>query len=314
MSDLHRLRTWMALDAGQTAVKARVLSPGQDDVDVTVPGVKTNLPLGPQIVEVVAEVSRLVGVRAPLVAIGSTGLTSAEADAGALLTLLRGHGVTEVCLAHDSVSSYLGALGDQRGAVVAAGTGSIILALGRHHVARVDGWGHIMGDSGSGFWIGREGLRAAMRAYDGRGPETAIVALVRERWPDLEAAYIPLQSDADQVRIVASFSQSVAAVASTDPVAARICAQAGSDLAESVAASLRRVDEPVDDPPGTVVATLGKVFGSDFVHASFVRGLAERVPAASIIPPAGTGLDGVSLMPTLGREHPLRKLISVASA
>ncbi len=46
-------------------------------------------------------------------------------------------------------------------------------------VARVDGWGNIMGDAGSGYWIGREALDAVMRAYDGRGPQTALTDVVR---------------------------------------------------------------------------------------------------------------------------------------
>lgn len=42
---------------------------------------------------------------------------------------------------------------------------------------RADGWGHLLGDCGSGAWIGRAGLEAAMRAYDGRsGGSAALLA------------------------------------------------------------------------------------------------------------------------------------------
>ena len=62
---------------------------------------------------------------------GISGLTDRDADAGALLELLRDTGIREAVLAHDSTTSFLGALGDARGAVVASGTGVVTLAVGR---------------------------------------------------------------------------------------------------------------------------------------------------------------------------------------
>ena len=44
----------------------------------------------------------------------------------------------------------------------------------RFEAARAGGWGHMIGDEGSGYWIGREALAAVMRAADGRGPETRL--------------------------------------------------------------------------------------------------------------------------------------------
>ena len=76
-----------------------------------------------------------------------------------------------------------------------------------------------MGDAGSGYWIGREALDAVMRAHDGRGEPTALTAVVRERWPDLESAYIDLQAAEDRVRVVASFANAVSDLAATDSIA-----------------------------------------------------------------------------------------------
>jgi N-acetylglucosamine kinase-like BadF-type ATPase len=58
---------------------------------------------------------------------------------------------------------------------VGAGTGSI--AGGRNadgEQAVVGGWGWLLGDEGSGFWIGRMGLQAAIKALDARGPRSAL--------------------------------------------------------------------------------------------------------------------------------------------
>jgi glucosamine kinase len=69
------------------------------------------------------------------------------------------------------------------GVALVAGTGSI--ALGRDAqgaLARAGGWGHILGDEGSGYDIGRRALQAAMRAADGRGEATMLLECVMSYW------------------------------------------------------------------------------------------------------------------------------------
>jgi N-acetylmuramic acid 6-phosphate etherase len=55
------------------------------------------------------------------------------------------------------------------GIVIVSGTGSYV--YGRHgsRTARAGGWGHLLGDHGSGYWIALTGLRAAIREYDRHG-------------------------------------------------------------------------------------------------------------------------------------------------
>ncbi|GGF48699.1 hypothetical protein GCM10010922_25670 [Microbacterium sorbitolivorans] len=226
----------LAIDAGQTGIKAR----GAGAADRLFPGVRTHEPLIPQLVAVVEALAGDDPIDS--LSFGVSGLTSAEADAAALLAALPGSRPRRILLAHDSITSYLGALGDRTGAVIASGTGAVALAVGATRIARVDGWGNIMGDAGSAYWIGREALDAVMRAHDGRGPATALVGVVRERWPDLEDAYIDLQSDPNRVSVVASLAAAVDAHAGTDEVAARIAWRAGAELAASVIAGLARVD------------------------------------------------------------------------
>jgi N-acetylglucosamine kinase-like BadF-type ATPase len=292
----------LALDAGQTGIKVRFAG-----AERTFPGVRTDRPLLPQLAEVV-RAGAAGGSRVDVVAAGVSGLTSAEHDAGELRALLHDIAPARVLLAHDSVTSYLGTLGDADGVVVASGTGSIILAVGPAGVARVDGWGYLMGDAGSGFWVGRAALDAVMRAHDGRGPETALTAVVQARWPDLEGAYVQLQSDEAKVSVVAWFAEAVAAHAATDAVAARICREAGEELALSVLTALRRVG--TDATP--VVSAIGGVFRGELVRASFEESVRAVHPGVRFEAPHGTGLDGAAALAALAHEHPLSALVSVA--
>ena len=76
-----------------------------------------------------------------------------------------------VLVVNDALAALVAGAGDDGpGIVLIAGTGSI--CYGRNEdgrAARAGGWGYILGDEGSGWWIGRQALSAVMRAGDGRG-------------------------------------------------------------------------------------------------------------------------------------------------
>jgi N-acetylglucosamine kinase-like BadF-type ATPase len=77
----------------------------------------------------------------------------------------------------------LSALDGAVGVALIAGTGSIALGRDRHGATtRAGGWGHVLGDEGSGYAIGRQALQAAVRAADGRGPATTLLERILAQW------------------------------------------------------------------------------------------------------------------------------------
>jgi N-acetylglucosamine kinase-like BadF-type ATPase len=77
----------------------------------------------------------------------------------------------------------LSALPATIGVVLIAGTGSI--SLGRNaqgQTTRSGGWGHVIGDEGSGYALGQQALQAAVRAADGRGPQTLLLESIMQQW------------------------------------------------------------------------------------------------------------------------------------
>lgn len=80
-----------------------------------------------------------------------------------------------VVVENDGVAALLGATGGAPGILVIAGTGSIVHGINdQGQSARASGWGHRVGDEGSGYWIGQQAIRAALRGFDGRGVPTAL--------------------------------------------------------------------------------------------------------------------------------------------
>lgn len=65
------------------------------------------------------------------------------------------------------------------GIVQISGTGSIAYGLNSAlKTDRVSGWGYLLGDEGSGYDIGRQGVIAALKSDDGRAPKTIILSLL----------------------------------------------------------------------------------------------------------------------------------------
>ncbi len=95
---------------------------------------------------------------------------------------------------NDVFLAHLGALGGAEGVLVLAGTGSMAVARGPEGLARVGGWGDVLGDEGSAAWIGREALALATRAFDGRAPAVLPFAraLCRRLGPEAAGDFAPL--------------------------------------------------------------------------------------------------------------------------
>lgn len=209
----------------------------------------------------------------------------------------------------DAVSSLVGALGAVRpGAVLAAGTGAV--AFGTDFAGtwrRVDGWGHVLGDRGSGAAIGLEGLRAALRCHDGLTADgSALLAAAREHFGDPERWPRLVMTREDVPALLSGFAPAVTALADTDPLARRISHDAGTALAGSLVAAARGVADPV-------LSATGGVLRSHLVREAFEAALGRAGVRARA--PAGGSLEGALILgqrcARSGRmpEHPAYLLV-----
>ena len=125
---------------------------------------------------------RAIGDRAlapSAIALGMAGVDRAD-DWQVMHRVMRRIGFkARTLITNDALIALVAAIGHEPGIVVIAGTGSI--AYGRNardEAARAGGWGYVLGDEGSGYWIGRHALRAVVRESDGRGRPTAMTPLL----------------------------------------------------------------------------------------------------------------------------------------
>lgn len=126
--------------------------------------------------------------RVAALVVASRGLWT-PAERRILARALRGF-AARVHVISDAQAALLGALGGEPGVLVLSGTGSIVVGRNaRGRWARAGGLGPVLGDEGSGFWLGREWLRAtvrngnllpALRASHGRDPVKTIAGFARD--------------------------------------------------------------------------------------------------------------------------------------
>jgi N-acetylglucosamine kinase-like BadF-type ATPase len=119
--------------------------------------------------------------RAGAICVGIAGVDRPH-DEQLIRSILRRLGYRErVRVVNDAVIALLAGAPERTGIVLLAGTGSIAYGIDPSGTtARAGGYGYLLADEGSGYWLGHQALRAAMRGFDGRGPDTKITPLVVE--------------------------------------------------------------------------------------------------------------------------------------
>ncbi|MGD8361182.1 MAG: BadF/BadG/BcrA/BcrD ATPase family protein [Gemmatimonadota bacterium] len=142
-----------------------------------------------------------------------------------------------VAVGTDVEGAHRDAFGGGPGVLLVVGTGSI--AWGRDprgREIRVGGWGEPLGDEGSGYWMGLQGLRAIARAADGRSASTALSRVVLETLGLPEPrALIPWTANSSKGEIAALAPLVLEAAEAGDREAAEI-------LAEGLMALLRHLE------------------------------------------------------------------------
>src|SRR6266516_687790 len=215
-----------------------------------------------------------------------------------------------VLVTSDVVTGYCGAIGLGPGVIVAAGTGVIALGMGALGLARVDGWGYVLGDAGSGYEIGRKGLAAALRAHDGRQGGSALLAeLAAAALGPLDDMVRAVHGASNPVSVVGAFAEQVATAARRgDEIAGLLWAEAAAELAASALAAAARSCAPGE---AAALSWTGSLFdAADLLLEPFLAHVeAAGRPHLEARAPLGSALDGGYRLAAAPAGHPLFALV-----
>ncbi|WP_409343877.1 N-acetylglucosamine kinase [Paenibacillus sp. MBLB4367] len=175
----------------------------------------------------------------------------------------------DVSLLHDAQIALMATLGREEGIIAISGTGSIVFGLspeGERY--RVGGWGHLLGDEGSGYEIGLRTLRTIMRSFDGIIPPTRMTDLLLEAYGFSSLAELKpyIYNDSIQKSDIAKFAEiCIRASEDDDKAAVNILLYAAGELADAAIALIGKNEwfQACD-----LVTT-----GSIFTHSSRFSGL-----------------------------------------
>jgi N-acetylglucosamine kinase-like BadF-type ATPase len=216
----------------------------------------------------------------------------------------------------DILVAFTGATCEPSGSVLIAGTGAVAARIEeREIVRRGDGYGWLLGDEGSGVWIGLRAVRAVLAAVDGRGSPTTLTArvlpcLVPEpphggREPEGEAlaqALIAAVHDRRPARLGRLSPVVEAAAREGDLVALSILEDAARRL-------VRTLGVVSPDPARPVVLA-----GSLLTHPTLVAGrVRESLPGHRLVP-ARDGAAGAAALALRAPSLPSRPEAEITAA
>jgi len=176
------MRTLLAVDAGGTSTRAVVVRASGECIGYGTAGSGNPISSGPAYAagQVRAAVRTALAAASVAHVEGAVVLamagSSADADTGWIAPGLASVGAPgRVVVESDLLATFCAGAWEADGYAVVAGTGAAAIRVRAGRQERVgDGLGWLLGDAGSGFWIGRRVVRAVAAELDGRGPTTVL--------------------------------------------------------------------------------------------------------------------------------------------
>lgn len=203
-------------------------------------------------------------------------------------------GIARWKLVGDHEIALWGALEGRPGFALIAGTGSICLGCSRDgKMVRAGGWGHLIGDEGSGYAIGRDALAAVAHRLDGWDEPTDLVRRVAEELKlTTREEIVHYVYSGDKSRIAAVSPLVERAAGEGDSVAARILEKNAAALEQLVEAVSSRLQMPQGE-----LALLGGLLEHDTrLRECLAARLGRHLPGIVCVAAAKPPQEGAALM------------------
>lgn len=206
----------------------------------------------------------------------------------------------------DAYIALMAATEGSDGIATIAGTGSIAYGVKNGIESRAGGWGYLLGDEGSGYYIGRRAMIEACRSYDGRAISSKLTQVVLDYFAcDNQDDFVQEIYEHPPIRQqIAGLTRKVADLASkeNDTLAISILNDAGRELALATVTVANKLGLTSEEFP---IGLIGGVFkAGDFVLQPFTEQVKASCPKANIGPCKHEPAVGAALMiePKLSEE------------
>lgn len=190
--------------------------------------------------------------------------------------LFKGKKTPNVMCKSDAFMALFAMTEGESGAILISGTGVMGMACDKNgKLYPVSGWGDRLGDEGSGYYVASEGLKAALRAFDGIGEKTSLCDAMLDHYNltaprnILDIIYSP---DYDK-SILASFSKRVSDEAAKNDAVALAILDKTADILAGITHTL------VSLSGSDIFGMYGSIFKNDkYIRDRFMAKLKETDP------------------------------------
>ncbi len=195
---------------------------------------------------------------------------------------------------NDVVAAWASATGGGPGVAAIAGTGSNVFGVnldgGETRAWRAGGWGHLLGDEGSGYWLGVQSIKAGLRDREGSGPPTSITEAAPPFFgvASIEAVAALVYSKPLTKGEIAAFAIETARLAEQGDAVARGLYECGAhELSEQIAAVIRETGLGEREASGAArefpVGLIGSALKAGHVFVDpLTRAIHEHAPGARV--------------------------------
>jgi glucosamine kinase len=290
-------RYLLGVDGGATKTLAAVLDLQQETIHLGHGG-----PSNEDAVGAGSAVQALLGAAEQAIAgagiaadrLGAAVLAVAGTDTDAIASSVRSARTDSWLVVNDVVAAWATATGGGPGVAVISGTGSNVFGVGPDaRPWRAGGWGHLLGDEGSGYWLGIESIKAALSDRESSGPETALSDAVTTFFgaSSIEALASSVYSKPLTKGDIAAFAAETARVACEgDAVARRLYERGAAALAVQIATVVRETGLQGSFPVGLIGSAFkaGEVFVGPLAHAIHEHSPQAHVASVAMAPVGGS--------------------------
>jgi len=200
-------------------------------------------------------------------------------------------------IVNDVIVAFYAVTNGEPGIVVVAGTGSIAYGVNSKNESMISGgWGWLIGDEGSAFYIAKQALALAAKAYDGRGRKTALTNMFKEEFKveDFKDIVPKIYHEVTSANIASLSKVVFSAAKKGDKIAIKILKEASEELGRAAVAIARKIFTKNER---ITVGVSGGVFRAEpIIWTYFKEYVSKRLPNAAFTPPVKYPVIGALIM------------------
>ncbi len=197
------------------------------------------------------------------------------------------------CVESDARIALEGAFSGKPGSILIAGTGSIMFGKdASENIHRVGGFGRFLGDEGSGYMIGKKGLVAVSKHFDGRGEKTLITKLVNEKFGIETPEILITEIYKNNFDIASVAPLIIDAAVKSDAEAVKIIEDETNELILHIKSMFKKINERELN----VAFIGGLISGENYYSILFRKKIKDQLPQINVIEPIYPPAMGAVLM------------------